>query len=145
MGAIASGGIRVVSDDIVAMLAISPAAIDEAAAREQTELARREQLYRGSRPFPDLEARTVIVIDDGLATGASMEAAIVALRQRKPARIVVAVPVGAPETCQRLAAVADDVVCASTPEPFQAVGLWYDEFDQTSDEEVIDLLQRGGL
>jgi len=145
MGAIASGGIRVVSDDIVAMLAISPAAIDETAAREQTELARRERLYRGSRPFPDLQSRTVIVIDDGLATGASMEAAIVALRQRKPARIVVAVPVGAAETCQRLAAVADDVVCASTPEPFQAVGLWYDEFDQTSDEEVIDLLQRGSL
>jgi predicted phosphoribosyltransferase len=111
--------------------------------RERLELERRDRLYRGDRDLPDLGGRTVILVDDGLATGATMEAATVAVRQFKPARVVVAAPVGAVEACRRLKAIADDVICASMPEPFQAVGLWYEQFDQTSDEEVIALLRQG--
>jgi predicted phosphoribosyltransferase len=114
--------------------------VDEAAARERLELDRRDQRYRGGRPPLDVTGRTVILIDDGLATGATMEAAVLALRTQSPARIVVAVPVGAADTCQRLRTVADDVVCLETPEPFRAVGLWYEEFAQTTDEEVVNLL-----
>jgi putative phosphoribosyl transferase len=142
MGAIASGGVRVLSDDIISQLGIPEAAIEEVTARERIELDRRDRMYRGDRPAANLEGRTVILVDDGLATGATMEAAILAARQAKPAGVVVAAPVGAADTCQRLGAVADDVVCVATPEPFQAVGLWYERFDQTSDEEVIDLLRR---
>src|SRR5207237_1110292 len=109
--------------------------------RERLELERREVAYRGNRPFPMLRDRTVIVIDDGLATGSTMEAAVQALEQHHPARIVVAAPVGAPETCARLSRIAT-VVCAATPQPFNAVGLWYERFDQTTDDEVIDLLRR---
>jgi putative phosphoribosyl transferase len=143
MGAIASGGVRVLSDDIVRQLGIPDAAIEQATIREAAELARRDRLYRGARRLPSLEHRAVILIDDGLATGATMEAAIRAVRQSQPARLVVAAPVGAPETCARLATIADQVVCVSMPDTFQAVGLWYEHFDQTSDADVIDLLARG--
>jgi putative phosphoribosyl transferase len=118
MGAIASGGVRVLNPDVVDQLQIPDKWIDIVAAREGEELARREAAYRDGRPAPDVRGKTVILVDDGLATGASMKAAVAALRGRGPARIVVAVPVGAPETCQELAALADEVVCAVTPDPF---------------------------
>jgi erythromycin esterase-like protein/predicted phosphoribosyltransferase len=143
MGASASGGVRVLSEDIIDQLGVPRPAVEQVAVRERLELERREQLYRGSGQLPLLRDRTVILVDDGLATGATMEAAIVAVRQYQPARVIVAAPVGALETCQRLKKLADDVICAATPEPFQAVGLWYEQFDQTSDEEVIELLRRG--
>jgi predicted phosphoribosyltransferase len=140
MGAIASGGVRVLNEEVVQALGIPDFRIEAAAAREEQELARRERAYRGSRPPPDVKGRTVILVDDGLATGASMQAAVTALRRLEPARIVVAVPTAAPETCEQMRALADEVVCASTPEPFRAVGLWYEDFSQTSDEEVCALL-----
>jgi predicted phosphoribosyltransferase len=143
MGAIASGGVRVLSDDLIDMFGIPRAAVDEVAAQELIELERRERLYRGDRPFPALANRTAILVDDGLATGASMEAAILAVRRHGPARVIAAAPIGAAETCDRLGKLADVVVCAATPEPFQAVGLWYEQFDQTSDDEVIELVRRG--
>jgi predicted phosphoribosyltransferase len=143
MGALASGGVRVLNDDVVRGLSIAPQLIDAVAAEEERELARREQTYRGDRPPPDVRGRTVILIDDGLATGSTMRAAVAALRQQEPARIVVAVPVGAADTCAEFRTEADEIVCARTPEPFHAVGLWYDDFSQTTDEEVHDLLRRG--
>jgi predicted phosphoribosyltransferase len=142
MGAIASGGVRVINDEVVRSLRIPNAKIDEAAAREQRELERRERAYRGDRPPPTVQGRTVILVDDGLATGSTMRAAVQALRQQAPRRIVVAVPVAAPDTCEEFRAKVDDVVCAATPEPFLAVGTWYDDFSQTSDEEVHELLER---
>jgi erythromycin esterase-like protein/predicted phosphoribosyltransferase len=142
MGAIASGGVRVLSEDLIDELGIPRTAVEQVAVRERLELERRDRLYRGERPLPVLRDRTVILVDDGFATGSTMEAAIGAVRLHNPARVVVAAPVGAPETCARLQRVADDVVCAQTPAPFQAVGLWYERFDQTTDEEVIDLLRR---
>ena len=142
MGAIASGGVRVLSEDLIDELGIPRAAVEQVAVRERLELERRERLYRGDRRLPMLRDRTIILIDDGLATGSTMEAAIAAVKQYQPARVVVASPVGAPETCHRLHALADDVICLDTPDQFQAVGLWYERFDQTSDEEVIDLLRR---
>jgi putative phosphoribosyl transferase len=145
MGAIAGSGVRVLSDDLVRQLGIPMHTVEETTTREQAELERRDRLYRGTRPRPALEHRTVILIDDGLATGATMEAAIRAARASNPARVVVAAPVGARETCERLVGIADEVVCAATPEPFQAVGLWYEEFDQTSDDEVIDLLEKANM
>jgi putative phosphoribosyl transferase len=143
MGAIAAGNVRVVSETIVRELGIPSTVVDQVAAREGLELERRERLYRGDRPALVLADCIVIVIDDGLATGSTMEAAVSALRQHRPARIVVAVPVGAPETCWRLGRIADEVVCAETPDPFTAVGLWYEHFDQLSDDEVIALLRHG--
>jgi predicted phosphoribosyltransferase len=140
MGAVASGGVRVLNDQIVDEFGIPEYVIDRVAAREQQELARRERLYRGDRPVPDVRGRTVILVDDGLATGATMHAAIRALQQQQPARIVVAVPVAAPETCEQLKAEVDEVICAVTPRPFRAVGLWYRDFSQTTDEEVRNLL-----
>jgi predicted phosphoribosyltransferase len=142
MGAVATGGVRVLNDEIVRGLGISEYEIDAVVARELQELARRERLYRGDRPPPDVAGRTVILVDDGLATGATMRAAVVALRQQKPARIVVAVPTASPDTCEALKAEADDVVCAITPEPFFAVGHWYEDFTQTTDDEVRELLAR---
>lgn len=139
MGAIASGGVRVLSP--MSGFSVSPEAIAEVVAREHAELVRREQLYRGQRPAPSLEGRTVIVVDDGLATGATMRAALLAIRQQHPARLVVAAPVGAEDTCEALRAEADEVVCAAMPRPFRAVGLWYRNFPQTSDAEVIALLE----
>jgi len=144
MGAVATGGVRVLNDQIVAGLRIPDHVIEAVAEAEQRELARRERVYRGDRPPPDVRHRTVILVDDGLATGATMQAAIKALRALPPARIVVAVPTGSPETCEQLKAQADDVICAITPEPFHAVGLWYEDFTQTTDEEVRDLLARAG-
>jgi predicted phosphoribosyltransferase len=140
MGAVATGGVRVLNDAIVNALRIPESVIDRVAAKELQELARREHLYRGDRPAPDVRGRTVILVDDGLATGATMLAAIKALQQQKPARIVVAVPTAAPETCEELRAEVDHVVCAITPQPFHAVGLWYQDFSQTTDEEVRNLL-----
>ena len=143
MGALAGNGIRILTRDIIDEMGIGDEAIEHVTAAELAELARRERAYRGARPAPVLSNRTIILVDDGLATGATMEAAVAAARQGGPARIVVAAPVGAPETCARLASVADEVVCVETPRSFQAVGLWYDRFEQTSDEEVVALLERG--
>jgi putative phosphoribosyl transferase len=143
MGAVASGGIRVVSDEVVRGLGLTQADVDRVAARETAELTRRERLYRGNRPEPDLSGRTVILVDDGLATGSTMKAAVKALCAKKPTAIVVAVPIAAPETCRELEPVVDEVVCAVTPDPFHAVGLWYHDFTQTTDAEVRDLLERG--
>lgn len=139
MGAIASGDVRVDNPD-VAPLAVSQAAMDAVLARERAELARREALYRGARPPLALAGRTVILVDDGLATGATMRAAVAAVRLRQPARVVVAVPVAAAETCAALRREADEVVCALTPPWFTAVGAWYGDFTQTDDAEVHDLL-----
>jgi putative phosphoribosyl transferase len=144
MGAIATGGVRSINESVVRGLGIPDEVVDEVAAEEQQELERREQLYRGSRPLPDVRAHVVILVDDGLATGSSMRAAILALRRLHPARIVVAVPVGAPSTCAEFEDIADEAVCACVPEPFHAVGVWYDDFSQTSDEEVRELLARAG-
>lgn len=141
MGAIASGDVSVLNPDVIESLQISPAIIEAVAAYEQKELERQRRLYSGAAPFPNLAGRTVIIVDDGLATGSTMRAAVRALRQSGPARIVVAVPVGAAETCRSLRADADEVVCAITPQDFHAVSLWYEEFDQTSDEEVRALLE----
>src|SRR5215813_13112156 len=140
MGAIASGGIRVLNDDVIGALHIPQQVVEEVTAREQRELERREQLYRDGRPAPDVKGRTVILIDDGLATGATMRAALRALREQEPVRLIVAVPVAAPSTCLELLGEADDVICTSTPDPFFGVGLWYQNFEQTSDQEAHDLL-----
>ncbi|PYS89822.1 MAG: phosphoribosyl transferase [Acidobacteria bacterium] len=140
MGAIATGGVRVLNEDVMRYINIPDEVIDAVAAKEQRELARREQLYRDDRPAPDVRGRTVILVDDGLATGSTMRAAAAALRKQQPAKIIVAVPVAAAATCDEFRAEVDEVVCAVTPEPFQAVGLWYKDFSQTTDEEVHDLL-----
>ena len=142
MGAIASGGVRVVNEDVVQWYGISEAAIDRIAREEQEELERRERAYRDDRPAPDLTNRIVVLIDDGLATGSTMRAAVQAVRARRPARVVIAVPVGAPQTCAELALSADEVICARMPEPFSAVGQWYLNFEQTDDAEVRELLQK---
>jgi predicted phosphoribosyltransferase len=142
MGAIATGGVRVLNEEVVRALGVPDEVIDAVAEEEQQELERRAREYRGDRPPPDVRGRIVILVDDGLATGSTMRAAVAALRRQGPARIVVAVPVGAAETCAEMQAEADEAVCAHTPEPFYAVGLWYEDFTQTTDEEVHDLLQR---
>ena len=141
MGAIASGGVRVLNQDVVQALEIPERVIDAVARREQQELERREKIYRGNRPKPVLKDKTVILIDDGLATGASMRAAVAGLRAQNPARIIVAVPTAAPETCEAFEDTVDEVVCATTPQPFYGVGLWYQDFAQVTDEEVRQLLQ----
>jgi putative phosphoribosyl transferase len=141
MGAIAEGGVAVLSDDVIRSLGISQALVEQTKVRERLELDRRDRLYRGSRRPPVVQDRTVILIDDGLATGSTVEAAILALRILKPARIVVAAPVGARESCHRIGRIADEIVCAEMPEPFSAVGVWYEDFSETSDEEVKGLLQ----
>ena len=140
MGAIATGGVRLLNHDFIDALGIPMNVIDAVAAREQQELARREQTYRGDRGPIALTNKTVILVDDGLATGATMRAAVMAARQQQPARVIVAVPVGAVSTCADLAAEADDVVCVRTPDPFVAVGLWYRDFTPTTDHEVRSLL-----
>jgi predicted phosphoribosyltransferase len=142
MGAVASGGVRVLNDQVVSGLGIPDYVIDAVAGWEQQELERRERLYRGQRPPPDVRGKTVILVDDGLATGSTMLAAVRALRKLGPARIVVAVPVASPDTCELLKSEVDEVVCAVTPDPFYAVGLWYRNFSQTTDEEVRELLEQ---
>jgi predicted phosphoribosyltransferase len=142
MGAIATGGVCVLNEDTVRILGLSEEDIDSIVAGEEQELNRRERAYRGNRRPLNVRGRTVILIDDGLATGSTMRAAVEALRKQQPARIVVAVPVGAPETCAEFEDVADEAICAVTPEPFYAVGIWYRDFSQTSDEEVRELLRR---
>lgn len=136
MGAIASGGVRVLNPSAVRGLSIPEDVIERVASREREELERRERAYRGSRPPVDVEGRVAVLVDDGLATGSSMRAAVAALRNLHPARIVVAVPVGSPETCAQLRREADEVVCPVMPAHFQAVGLWYEDFGQTTDAEV---------
>ena len=142
LGAIASSGVRVLNEDVIDSLRISKEDVARVAEREGLELTRREQLYRGERPFPNMEGRTVILVDDGLATGASMRAAVAALRQKKPDRIAVAVPVAAPEVCAEFRREVDKIICLETPQPFYGVGMWYGAFPQTSDEEVRELLGR---
>ena len=141
MGAIASGGVRIVNEEVTRAVGISEEAIDAVARQEWVELERRERLYRGDRPRPAVQDRTVILVDDGLATGSTMRAAATALRQMRPAKIIVAVPVAAPETCDEFREEVDEVICAIIPEPFMAVGAWYEDFSQTSDDEVRELLQ----
>ena len=140
MGAIAAGGIEVLSHDLIRDLRIPRTLVQQVAALERVELERRDSAFGSGRRPPVLRDRTVILVDDGLATGSTMQAAILAVRQQAPSRIVVAVPVGARDTCERLRRFADEVICASTPEVFTAVGLWYEQFTQTTDEEVIRLL-----
>ena len=140
MGAIASGGVRVLNEDLVHFLQIPLTVIDAVAAQEQQELDRRTLHYRSDRLPLDVHGCTVILVDDGLATGATMRAAVLTLRQQQPARIVVAIPIASSTVCHELETVADEVVCTATPEPFYAVGLWYENFEPTSDAEVCDLL-----
>jgi predicted phosphoribosyltransferase len=142
MGAIASGGVRVLNPDLAGQVEAEPGMLAQATERELAELGRRERLYRGNRPALDLARKTVILIDDGLATGSSMRAAIQAVRMHAPTRIVVGVPVASPETCRVLSHEVDEIVCATTPEHFSSVGRWYFDFDQTSDSEVQALLDR---
>lgn len=142
MGAIASGGVRVMNEDVLRYDPVPARTIDAVAAREQEELERRERSYRGSKPPLDVTGRTVFVVDDGLATGATMRAAVRALKKMHAREVIVAVPVAARETCVEFRIEADDIVCLRTPSPFQAVGLWYEDFSQTTDEEVHELLDR---
>jgi predicted phosphoribosyltransferase len=141
MGAIASGGVCVLNDDVVRELRIPRRIIETVVARELLELERRECIYRSDRSAPDVRGRTVILVDDGLATGSTMRAAVAALRRLGPAKIVVAVPTAAPSTCEELRHEADECVCEITPDPFYAVGLWYEDFSQTTDDEVRELLE----
>jgi len=142
MEAIATGGICILNKDVVQFLNIPDEVIDDITAQELQELERREHLYRGERPAYDVGGRTVILVDDGIATGATMHAAVAAIKQRQPTRIIIAVPTAAPSTCDEFAAEVDELVCVIRPEPFIAVGYWYRQFSQTSDEEVRSLLER---
>jgi predicted phosphoribosyltransferase len=141
MGAIASGGVRVLNDEVVQALGVSSRVIESVTARELRELARREHLYRDGHSAPEVSGKTVILVDDGLATGSTMRAAVAALRQAKPKRIVVAVPIAAARTYEELAEEVDDLVCYQTAEPFYSVGFWYEDFSQTSDEEIREMLE----
>ncbi len=141
-GAIASGSVRVLNEDVMRAIPYGDAAIEAVTAKETVELQRREQIYREGRPAPDLRGNVVMLVDDGLATGATMRAAVKALRQSGAAKIVVAVPVGPPDTCREIALEADETICLSTPEFFQAVGQYYEDFSQTSDDDVRKLLTR---
>jgi putative phosphoribosyl transferase len=142
MGAIASGGVRVLNYEVVSWLRISGKTIDEVAARELKELQRRDRAYRGDRPQPEIHDHTVILVDDGIATGATIRAAIAVIKSQHPARLIVATPVAPPSTCEELKAEVDEVVCLMTPELFYAIGLWYEDFSQTTDDEVRDLLAK---
>ena len=143
MGAIATGDVRVLNEEVMRYLKIPGEVIDAVAAGERRELERREKVYRGGRPAPEVRGKTVILVDDGLATGSTMRAAAAALRKQAPARIVVGVPVAAPATCDEFRTEVDDIVCAVMPEPFHGVGRWYEDFSQTTDDEVRELLGRG--
>ncbi len=144
MGAIASGGVRIMNDEVLSMLYISEADVERVAAREQAELERRERAYRGVRPAPRVRGRVAILVDDGVATGSTIRAAIAALRRQEPARIVAAIPVAPPDVCEMLRHEADEVICLLTPEPFGAISIWYDSFPQLSDDDVRALLHRVG-
>jgi predicted phosphoribosyltransferase len=144
MGAVATGGVRVMNEDVLAVYRPSAAAIEAVTRAELTELERRERAYRDGRPPLPLEDRTVILVDDGLATGSTMRAAVLAVRRLRPARVIVAAPVGARPTCDALRDIADEVVCALIPDPFSAVGVWYVDFAQTTDQEVRHLLSAQG-
>jgi predicted phosphoribosyltransferase len=141
MGAIASGGVRVQNDEVIRLYRIPEQAVEAIAREERNELERRERVYRRRRPPLDVRGRTVVLVDDGLATGSTMRAAVEAVRALSPARVIVAVPVGSADTCREFAAIADEIVCARAPEHFAAVGQWYDDFRQTTDEEVGELLE----
>lgn len=145
MGAIASGGVRVLNEEVVREFGIPHDVIERVTAQELLELERRDREYRGGRPRPEIEGRTVMIVDDGLATGSTMRAAVAALRRLNPAWIVVAAPVAAPSTCRELQREADEVVCAETPAYFFAVGAWYEDFGQTTDEEIRELLAKAKL
>ena len=140
IGAIATGGVRVLNEEVLESIGLGERELEVLTQRERAELERRERAYRGDRPPPDVAGKVVILVDDGLATGSTMRAAVEALRLEEPSQIIVAVPTAAAETCEELGELVDDVVCASTPEPFLAVGLWYDDFSQTTDDEVRELL-----
>jgi putative phosphoribosyl transferase len=142
MGAIASGGVRVLNDDVVSWYRVPSSVIDQVAQQEQAELERRERLYRDGHTALEISGRIVILVDDGLATGSTMKAAVQAVRAHAPSRIVVAVPVGSPDTCQEFAELADEIMCARAPQVFFAVGQWYLDFSQTTDDEVRELLHR---
>jgi putative phosphoribosyl transferase len=142
MGAIATGGVRVLSQQLIDHVGIPQEVIEEVTQREAQELVRRERVYRGERPPAEIAGRTVILIDDGLATGSTMRAAVAAVRKQGPRRMVVAVPVAAADTCEALRREVEEVVCLETPEPFFAVGMWYEDFTETSDAEVRELLER---
>lgn len=142
MGAISTGGVRVLNDEVVNYLRIPGEVIDAVAMDELRELERRERVYRGDRPEPNIQGKTVILIDDGLATGSTMRAAAAALRQKNPARVIVAVPVSAIQTCDEYRMGVDEIICAKTPQPFMGVGQWYRDFSQTTDEEVRQLLAK---
>lgn len=144
MGAVAGDGTRVLNKDVVRGFSLSEEEIEVVAAREQQEVLRREQEYRAGRPEPSVEDRIVILVDDGLATGASMRAAVTAVRKKNPRKVIVAVPTGARESCREFAKLADEVFCVMTPEPFYGVGAWYRDFSQTTDDEVRNVLQRAG-
>lgn len=143
MGAIATGGITVFNDEIIESLTIPKFEMDQVIQSEKQELQRRDTLYRDNRPFPVLDGKTIILVDDGIATGATIKAAIKALRQQKPANIVVAIPVAAFSTCEEIAKLVDKMICPLKPHEFYAVGVWYENFSQTSDEEVFELLKNG--
>jgi putative phosphoribosyl transferase len=142
MGAIAGGGVRVMNEDVLPFLSISEKEVEEVVTREQMELERREKLYRGDRPAPEITGKTVILVDDGIATGTSMRSAVEVLSRQRPAKLIIAVPVAASSTCEEFNRPADQetCICLQTPEPFYAVGLWYEDFSQTTDHEVRDLL-----
>ena len=142
MGAIASGGIRILNEDVVRSSGVNESTIDQVQQDEEKELTRRETAYRGDRPTPTLQGRRIILVDDGIATGATIKAAVKAARRQKPADITVAVPVAPPETLSALRDLADDVICVLAPDMMNAIGAWYIDFDQTSDDEVRDLLNR---
>lgn len=145
MGAIALGGVQVTNPEVVRALSIPPETVAKVARRERVELRRREEAYRGARPFPELTGRTVILVDDGVATGATLRAAARAVRELHPAELVLAVPHGAPDSIASLEPEADRVVCLATPTPYLAVGAWYRDFGQTSDGEVRELLARAAV
>ncbi|QPC83328.1 phosphoribosyltransferase [Phototrophicus methaneseepsis] len=143
MGAVATGGIRVLNSSVIKNLEVTQAQIEAVTAREKEELARREQAYRDDQPPPRIQDRTIILIDDGLATGATMRAAVQALRQQQPSRLVVGVPVASPQTCAELQELVDEIVCAITPDQFNAIGTWYEDFSQLTDDDVRDLMIDG--
>lgn len=145
MGALASGGTLVFNDEIIHYFQITKSSMDRVIQSEQEELTRREHLYRGDRPFPHLAGKTIILVDDGIATGSTMKAAIMALQQKQPAELIVAVPVAARSTCDDMTALVKTLICPSQPVDFHAVGLWYENFAQISDAEVIELLEQSRL